>query len=190
MNNCVSETICLYQERGRKKIKHEFLPIEAYSAAMRSFVVVCTDAIIISKKEKAIYLAKRKIRPMKDWWVIGGRSFTGELPEESIVRCFKRETSLKIAKKRFKMLCINRYLWKDREQEPQDVGSDNLAYTFIVELDEKERTAVSKNLNKGEYEDIDLEKFDLKRLREEKVHPMIIFAYKQIFRSCIKYNSR
>lgn len=189
MKNCTNEVICLYQGKGRKKIKPEFLPDEVYNAAMRSFVVVCTDAIIINKKEKAVYLAKRRIKPMKNWWVIGGRSFTGELPEESIVRCFERETTLLLAGKRFKMLCINRYLWKDRQQEPQDIGSDNLAYTFAVELTEEEIRAVSMNLNKEEYEDIGLEKFDLKRLRQEKIHPMIVLAYKQIFKLCNKKNS-
>jgi len=183
------EVICLYEEKGRIKREPEFLEEEVYNAAMRSFVVVCTDAIIFSRKEKAIYLAKRRIRPMKDWWVIGGRSFTGELPEESIARCFERETDLKLPKKRFKMFCINRYLWKDRQQEPQEMGSDNLAYTFVVELSEKEIKAVSGKLNKEEYEDIGLEKFDLKRLRREKVHPMIISAYKQIFNLCNKKNS-
>ncbi len=190
MKNCTKEVICLYKEKGRKKIKPEFLPVEIYSAAMKSFVVVCTDAIIISKKEKAVYLAKRKIKPMKDWWVIGGRSFAGELPKVSIARCFERETTLKLSKRRFKLLCINRYLWKDREQEPQDAGSDNLAYTFAVELSGKERVDVSANLNNEEYEDIGLEKFDLGRLCREKAHPMIIAAYKQIFKSCRKRNSR
>jgi hypothetical protein len=171
----------LYREKGRTEIERKFLEKEVYNEAMRSFVIVGTDAIILSGEEKAIYLAKRRIRPMKDWWVIGGRSFNGELPEESIVRCFKRETALKIAKKRFNMLCINRYLWKDREQEPQNVGSDNLIYTFTVKLSEEEIKAVSENLNREEYEDSGLQGFDLERLQEEKIHPMIISAYKQIF---------
>lgn len=188
MSNCAEKVICLYRENGRKEIKPEFLEESIYNAAMRSFVVVCTDAIIMDMKNKVFYLAKRRIRPWKDWWVVGGRSFTGQNPKKSVVSCFERETSLRLPEKRFKLLSINRYMWKDREQEPQDFGSDNLAYTFVVQLSKREIEIVSQNLNKDEYESTGLEKFDLKRMKLEKVHPMIIKAYRQIFNKKRKKN--
>lgn len=82
---------------------------------------------------------------------------------------------------RFSIVCINEYIWKDREQHPQDIGCHALAHTFVVELSEEERVLVSASLEKAEYEPGGLREFGRKELVAEGVHPMLVHLYDKIF---------
>lgn len=102
--------------------------------------------------DKLLYLAKRQAKPANTYWIIGGRMFAGESEAESASRNFERETKLKIARSRFQFLRSNRYWWRDREQQPQDLGSDNSAYTFTLEASDQEIEFVAANLDWREYD--------------------------------------
>lgn len=173
-----------YVEDLNHQMPPRLLDNKTYALAMESFVVVCTDAILANRQKGIVYLAYRRVKPMQGWWIIGGKSFAGETPKDSIQRCFKRETSLELPKERFALIGLNRYFWKDRKQEPQNVGSDNLAYTFIVEPTPDEIVIVSQSLDPQEYDrNIGLQKFNLERLISKNVHPVILDLYQQIFSS-------
>jgi ADP-ribose pyrophosphatase YjhB (NUDIX family) len=119
---------------------------------------------------------------MPGWWVIGGRWFAGETKEESVRRAFKRETKLDLPEGRFQYARLNEYRWPDRQQVPQDKGSHSLAFTFLVELTPRERADAWAGLDKAEYiSQRGLRPFNLHDLLAEKVHPMLIDLYRQVF---------
>ena len=172
--------VSLYIEDPKHKMEKKLLDKKTYARAIKSLVIVRTEVVIFNRRKELIYLARRKIKPRPRLWIVGGRSFAGETPHESMRRCFEKETSLNLLEKRFALIGINRYFWKDREQTPQNIGSDNLAYVFAAELDPWEVSVSSYELNKEKYEP-ELQAFDMKRLKKEKVHPSIIDLYKRLF---------
>jgi len=173
--------IGLYIENASHKMPRKFLDEKTYAQAIAAFVVVCTDIILINRKKRLFYLAKRRVKPQQHWWVIGGRSFAGELPEDAAKRCLQRETSLIIAKSRLRLIKINRYLFKSRQQKPQNIGVDLIGYTFILEATSKELALASASLDTNEYESLGLQAFNYKRMKKEKVHPMLLDLYNQLF---------
>lgn len=155
-----------------------------YARAIQALVVVCTDVAIIDSPSKTIYLAKRASRPAHDrWWYIGGRCFPGETEYESMQRCFKRETGLLIEQSRFVFRCMNRYTFKDRQQEPVEIGCDSLCYTFTVELSADERELIT--LDQHEYAAGGLHAFthaDLPHIEKEDDNIKTVSAlYAQVF---------
>lgn len=172
----------VYQE----DLSHGILPLRIeddgiYAAAIASFVIVCTDAMIIDRARHTAWLASRKILPMKGFWIIGGRRLPGESIQTSIRRCFARETSLKITSDRFEYIRQNEYLWSKRQQVPQNVGSHNIADTFAIELTPDERDAASRSLTSSEYEAVGLQEFDRQAMLDAKVHPALIDLYDSVF---------
>lgn len=124
--------------------KHQYSSVrlgdKEYGNAIGAFSIVCTDAYIIDKNSKELFLAPRRSMPASGWWwPIGGRSLMGELPEQSVWRCFKRETRLLIEINRFRLISLHHFFFVDRAQEPINVGCSTATYTFIVELTNEER---------------------------------------------------
>ena len=173
----------IYLQNPHFKMAKKFLSEGTYSEAIESFVIVDTDVVLVNKDSKKILLlARRRHKPMQGLWVIGGRIFAGENELSAIQRIFKRETSLEIAPSRFHFVAMNRYIWSEREQEPQDKGSDNLCYTFGLVLDANEIKIVSGHLDKEEYDSSSgLQEFSREELINENVHPAIIDLYDSIF---------
>jgi ADP-ribose pyrophosphatase YjhB (NUDIX family) len=173
----------IYIEDPHHKMSRKFLTDQVYSEAIESFVIVDADVLFINKENKTLFLlARRKAKPMQGLWVIGGRIYAGESERDAICRLTKSETSLEFGPDHFNFLCMNRYVWKDRQQEPQDKGSDNLCYTFTAELTQEERAIVSKNLDPEEYDTtLGLQEFSGEMLEEQGVHPAIIDMHKVLF---------
>lgn len=154
-----------------------------YSVILDTFVIVCADVVPINRARKTIFLARRAAKPMQGWWVIGGRMWAGEKEHNAMHRKFLQETSVDIEPMRFEFVRMNRYHWKDRQQEPQDKGSDTLAYTFAIELTEDELRQSSENLEKREYEaGGGLQEFNREDLVHERVHEAVLDLYDQIFK--------
>lgn len=171
-----------YKEDMTHIIPRKRLDPSIYRKAIESLVIVCADAVPINRQKKTFYLCKRRRKPNPGWWWIGGRLFAGELPEEAIQRHFRRETSLRLTQKRFTLISLNRYFWKDREQRPQNIGCDGLVYTFIIEPSRIELGIIAKHLDPREYDaKHGLQEFDYKRLKQEKVNSAILDLYKEVF---------
>src|ERR1051325_134436 len=105
-------------EKGDKttepKFEKVFLRDDEYGRAIQVLVFACTDAMLVNKKNRSIYLARRASKPTQGlWWLIGGRKNAGETDLDSIVRCFKRETTLSLNKNRFQKICDSEVIWKD-----------------------------------------------------------------------------
>lgn len=142
-----------FKENSCFSMKPVFLTALVYAEAISSFIVVCTDAVIIDRERRTIFLAQRIVEPAKRlWWIFGGRWRAGEEPRKSMTRCFLSETTLEVDKSRFDFLTVIEEMWCRREQAPQDTGTHALAYVFTVELTLLERCAVSDGLNSEEYD--------------------------------------
>ncbi|MBI4142796.1 NUDIX domain-containing protein [Candidatus Uhrbacteria bacterium] len=133
-------------------MRGEFLPEAVYAQAIASFIIVCTDAIILTPGHRTLALVRRQALPMRGLWCIGGRRFAGERAEASMRRCFRRETGLDLPEDRFTFLHIVEYRWKNRQQEPQGAGSHDLSYQFTVSLDPDERAHAVAHLDPNEYD--------------------------------------
>lgn len=172
----------VYVENPEHRMVRVCLDEATYAEAITTFVIVCTDACIVNRARRTLWLARRAVKPMKGIWWIGGRRFAGEKPAESMYRCFKRETGLDLPGNRFQFVLIAEYLWKDRQQEPQDEGSHNLAHTFAVELDAAELAQARTGLERGEYDrDFGLQEFTREQLVMAGAHSVIIDFYDAVF---------
>lgn len=169
----------IFIEDGHQ-MKKLFLKSQSYQKAISSMIIVCSDVMIFNRKERSVYLAKRRVKPMQGWWEIGGRRFAGETTIEAAVRNFTRETGLKIKPSRLKFVTQIEHIWKDRKEKPEKIGKHDIGFIFSINLNKKEINFVSQHLDPKEYTG-KLEKFDKKRLIKEKVHPTMLEVYKKIF---------
>lgn len=172
----------LYSEDPSFVMPRKFLPEDRYAEAMEALIVVCADAIFINRERKSVFLAWRRAKPLPGWWFIGGRINAGEREIDGIVRLVSRETTLVFLPERFSFLRMNRYICSEREQEPQQAGSDTLSYMFAIELTHVEYSSVAVNLEQNEYDrERGLREFKRSDLIEEGVHPAILDIYDQLF---------
>lgn len=176
------------EEDGHRPGVQQFVSDELYGQAITAFVIVCTDTAIVDMDDKLLYLAKRQAKPANTFWIVGGRMIAGESEAEAVARTFERETRLKVARSRFKYLRNNRYWWRDREQQPQDLGSDGVAYTFTLEASDQEIEFISSNLDWREYDpSFGLQPFSRTDIEEadfggrEVVREILLDMYDDIF---------
>lgn len=163
----------LYTEEGFTGITPVFMPDEEYGRALETFIVPCADTIIIDRKEKTVYLAKRRAKPIHDtWWVIGGRRKPGMSARDAMKDIFKRETSLEISPERFQYIATVEYLLKDRQQPPQEKNLHTQGVTYALELTSEERYVVAANLDPKEYySELGLKGFPSSEFQE--LHPVV-----------------
>lgn len=172
----------VYKENPNHRMKRVLLSEEVYSQAIEAFIIVCTDAVIVDSKRRTFWLAKRIIKPQPDIWLIGGRRLAGEKPYESICRCFERETTLGFSEGHFSFVTIAEFIWKNRQQFPQEIGCHALSHIFKIELNDSERAICAAALDTNEYDkDFGLCEFNRQKLIETKAHQLLIDLYDLIF---------
>ena len=154
-----------YTEDGYRPIPSIHTSDEEYTRGLQCFVPTCTDIVPIDREKKIIYLVRRKIKPMKGLWWIGGKMNPDDTKEMSVVRSFKREAGLELPADRFKLAAFFDYRWKDREQLPQDVGCHMTAYTFTIELSDEEIALV--NLDETFEKGVGLTPFTREKIEQE-----------------------
>ncbi len=158
--------------------KPVFMSDDAYVQAVSSMVIVCADILFYSASKGVVYLAKRKSKPLSNWWMIGGRIKAGDTGEQGAVNNIKRETGLEVDPSRLKFLAMNRYFFNNRQQEPQDIACDSLCYTFALDISNDELAMANTNLDKEEYEHVSEGKgfrtFGLAEIKEAGTHPAIL----------------
>ena len=171
-----------YFELGTKKMPRVFLDDATYGKAIQGLVIVVADAVPINRERRTFHLAKRIAKPIRGWWELGGRIFPGEPESEAISRIIQREASIEVSPERFTLVSQNRYFLKDRQQEPQDAGTDAFCYHFVVELSDYELKIASANLDEKEYErSVGLQEFDRARIVKENVEQPILDLYDTVF---------
>lgn len=161
----------------------ERLENQIYARAIESLVIVCTDIIMVCRGKNLVYLAKRRQKPLLGWWMIGGRMRAGEDYLESAQRYMYEEAGMKIEKNRFEYVTTNRYWCKDRQQIPQEIGSDSEGHIFSLEVSDEELKSIALNLDEYEYDRKEgIREFSRETLIAAKIHPAIIDIYNKIFR--------
>ena len=140
--------------------------------------------VIIPKDKKVFLLAQRIVKPLQGWWWIGGGRIAGQTKSEAARANFRREAGLDLPEERFKLHASFEYLWKDRQQEPRDIGCHMVGWTHSVELtDEELRQMAEKGVDPKEYDAaLGLQRFDRRRiLSTPDLHPNIILLFDEIF---------
>jgi len=171
----------IYVEDGHK-MKRFFMPDDVYEQPIRGHIIVCTDSVIVDRVKKTFWLAPRQAKPMSGGpWVIGGRRPAGVMPRQNARGTFRRETGLDLPEERFVPTAIHKeYIWKDREQEPQDVGCHNFVDIFAIELSGDEHAAASGQLEDKEYASGGLREYDRGALVAVG-NPILIDLYDEMF---------
>lgn len=154
---------------------------EVYAEAMGAMVVVCTDVVCINRHHRTVLLAHRRVKPMPGLWVVGGRVRAGESFKEAAVRKLADEIKIVVAKSRLGFVREDRFIWSERQQEPQNVGSDNICHVFHLELTTRELELV--RLDPSEYADTQLREYSRQALVAAGVHERILDLYDEIFPS-------
>lgn len=181
------QTVAFYRQDPAHTMPRNRISEESYREAIGGMVIVCTDVVLLNRERQTFFLPTRRSLPMRGLWWIGGRMSAGETERESIVRVFRRETSLALLSGRFvETPRMTRYQWSERQQEPQSVGSDNLCYNYSVEPTDDELRRIARNLNPAEYDTsaglTQLGRLQLKDLYERGLlHPVIWDIYQIIF---------
>lgn len=170
-----------YTEDGYDDIPTLRLSDEEYARALQSIVVTCTDILLVSKSKKLVHLASRKAKPMAGWWLIGGKMVPGDSPVQSAVKNLIRETQLTLDEGRFQLISISNYKWKDRQQQPQNIGCHMLSYVFAVEVSDVELEYIVQHLEENEYQSGILKSFDREKLINENASQVIIDLYDFLF---------
>lgn len=172
----------IYREDLAHVMPQVRLSDDVYTQAIAGFIIVCVDAVIVDTERRTFWLAKRCIKPMDGIWEIGGRRCADEEPRKAIRRNFLRETGIDVSEERFKFVTIAEHRWKDRQQEPQNIGCHNIVYQFMVELTSDERGIAATSLDEREYDkEFGLQEFNRERLVVEDVHPLLLDLYVAIF---------
>jgi hypothetical protein len=162
--------------------ENQFVSETAYAELVQKTVIACTDAIVTLSGDRAVYLAKRSIYPMKGVWVLGGRIFFNDATlADSVARCIKRETSQEFAKKRFRQLPTpHLYSWIKTAQG--EFPGRNLAITFHLDASEAELENIGSHLTGAEYEQgFGIQRYTRERLLDEKCHPALLDLHDDIF---------
>lgn len=183
MKDLAIEEPRLYQESPGLQLHSELCDDATYAAATRSFVIVCTDAIIYDRADRTVYLARRVAKPAMDIaWFIGGRVKMGECRLDAMRRHFLDDTGIDASPTRFHFLQMSEYMWKDRKLEPQDAGTHQLSYTHGIELTREERQYANRHLRPEEYEKaLGLRRYTYRDLVDEGTHPVIQDLYRKLF---------
>ncbi len=176
----MSELPKVYVEPGAEsRLKPVFMTGEVYEQASRSMIIDCTDVLLYDRARRVVWLATRRSKPMQGLWVIGGRRKPGETPTQSVLRCFERETKVRLEPSRLVFLTENEYVWKDRAQAPQDVGCHAVARVFgVLVPDAEELQEMQRGLHPEEYDaSLGLQGFSREGLVQASAHPALIDLY-------------
>jgi ADP-ribose pyrophosphatase YjhB (NUDIX family) len=120
------------------------------------------------------------------YWFIGGRERVDEDPVQAAVRCFKRETKVEISGDRLTPIGIFIYAWRNRAQEPTNLGCCALGITFALPATPEEIARAARGLEAKEYyADEGFREFNRNQLVElteaGRLRPTVLAAYDHCF---------
>ena len=154
----------LFIEEGAPDFVSVYLTDDEYSKALQRFILLCVDSAIFERSEDdgslvlddegypVVWLAMRSVRPARNvWWVIGGARRPGHSPLEDLELNWLRETRTMVGMERFVVLSTHEYIWKDRSQEPIELGCHIRADTYGIALTGPEIRRVASRLEAREY---------------------------------------
>jgi ADP-ribose pyrophosphatase YjhB (NUDIX family) len=164
------------------RVRDEWISNGTYGEMVQKTPIPCTDVILTTRDDAAIYLGRRVVFPMAGIWCLGGRIFfNDETFEDSVSRCLYLETGVRIIPARFENIGpAHLYSWAKTAQG--EFGGKNLAIIFKLEVSPEEIKKMSQGLNPKEYDQkFGLQRFGRDRLMDEAVHPAMIDLFDDIF---------
>lgn len=169
-----------YHEDGFEEIKKVWLTDEEYGRVLQSKVIANVDIVLFNEARKIIYLAWRVAKPMVGWWYMGGNTGNINLPlHQGLQKVLAREIGFTIPEERIALKFIGEYFWKDRAQEPQNLGCHICGLTFAAPITDEEVKEI--RLDPKEYLEGKIREFSREELVCENVFPAIVDAYDFIF---------
>uniref|UniRef100_A0A7S2S268 Nudix hydrolase domain-containing protein n=1 Tax=Eucampia antarctica TaxID=49252 RepID=A0A7S2S268_9STRA len=111
-----------------------------------------SDLLVVHPDGKKIFIGKRNVHPQPDWWLVGGRMFTGETAVDSCRRLLQRELTLDIHPNRFTTVCCQTMAWHMRQQEPKHHGTVDLQVVLSFQVKEDELSKVV--FDRNEYDEV------------------------------------
>lgn len=168
-----------YKEEGFRPIERYRLDDTEYGHVLQSKVPANTDVVLLNSQKRTFYLAWRKAKPMTGWFWMGGN--TGDINAplvEGLLAVIRRELGLDLSADRLTLRFPGEYFWKDRSQEPRDMGCHMCGLVFSVEAAEDEVAQIK--LDPNEYEG-GLREFNREDMVREGLFPALIDAYDTIF---------
>ena len=148
-----------------------------YALAQSSFPVLGLDIMPYSRSENKVYLGWRIAKPMENqWWTIGGRIRFGQTEAEGARSIFKRETKQDLDTDRLEYFTMVHSFMKNREQEPNDVGSHSFSFNFGIEVTAEEIEKIGAGLDPKEYKKgKGMRAFSIEELEgEDEVQPIVL----------------
>lgn len=152
-----------------------------YERAMLAFPILCADVVFIVRDARTFLLADRIVHPVKGWWWIGGRVLRGESFEDAAIRKLREETGLLLKADRLTYIETVRHCSGVRQQNPQDAGTDTVAFTYVVELSMAEREVVSAGLVPSEYRSGSLTAFHRDQFESVGIRQQVRDLYNLVF---------
>lgn len=152
---------------------------ELYAQVVRSFPIPTVDITLTATEGKVLYLARRKVYPAPEPWIIGGRIyFNDETIEDAVIRVMERETGMIVDPQRLTFVSIAYYSWL---QIAQACPGKTISFNFKMDITEAERDSIAQHLVPSEYDvEYGLQSFDRSRLVRENCHPAIIDLFDEI----------
>jgi ADP-ribose pyrophosphatase YjhB (NUDIX family) len=156
-----------------------------YSAYLDRLTVVCSDVVLIDRKNQKLWLAHRVIEPIKSWWVMGGGIRPGDDPAQGALNHFKRDTGFTLGAERLSYLGLFNYHFGLRQigaLMPERRPFNSLAFTYTVEPTLAELENLTANLRPTEYDTtLGLKAFGQADLENPALHPALTVMWKMVF---------
>ena len=159
-------TVTVYEEEGHPPARKAWMSDPSFREYLNCCVVVDVDTVIIDSMNDVLYLAKRTTKPAQGWlWALGGKLNPFENTDDASVRFLHEDAGIDVSPDRVKLVTMTRYMWREIAQDDVQ-GSDNLCFTYAVELTAEERSQVV--LSGKEYDQsfglVPIGRYDLERI--------------------------
>jgi|GEM_PF-1425844 len=128
---------------------HPYLDDRAYGQALSAIVIACVDLLFCQGDRRLLGLRRRP--PRAGWWVVGGRMFPGESPQQAACRKAQEEAGIAIDPAQLVPIGIYSTVFAERSQPPTTEGLHSVNVTFgaIVTAEQ----AAQIRLSQDEYSD-------------------------------------
>ena len=166
---------------GVPEFNSTHLSDRTYEEVVRSLPIICSDVIATHAATRTLWLAWRQFRPARGWWCFGGRMLIGEDALAAAARHFHAASGLVPNTERFSYLGANNLLFQDRQQEPQDVPSHSVTFTFSIDLTDRELADFGRSIGSDEYRLGSLRSFTWPELQSADIAPLFRDAYLAVF---------
>jgi len=169
--NEVSGGVCHYQTGDYQPVKNQNLPKNVYSQAL-DCIVGCSTSVLFFHDGKTL-LGERRCYPQMSWWFpVTGRIKPGLSPVNNCRELCYQQLKLKITNlSRLKFVGTYSFLWRMREEYPQENGKHEISVVFSVNLTS---TEIPKVYSLDEF--CDMKWMKIEELALGSYHPALIRA--------------